>query len=803
MKSSRTLGSRISRAACRSFAHAIGAQCGEGPRLLFAYPPIIMSPDEDDASCATRQGSQTVRAPGIAADLASLDRDIQQLRAAVEVTADAIFLIDAARMALVDVNAAACELSGYSRAELLAIAPETLFSNTRESLEASWRALAEGDESGANVESSHRRADGVSLSVLIRRRAVRINDAWLIIKVVRDITARRRAERALQLQVMQQGLLARFGQLALENPPLPELMSQAIEIVQQGLSAEFSRLLEAGSDDMVLRHVAGRGWAERWLRDPCFDAVAETEDRFVLGARESIVISDFDAETRQLRSAILSAHDVRSAVEVLICGPGGAYGVIGAYSRSTGYFGVEAANFVQGVSNTLAAAIERKHTEDRLARMAQFDALTDLPNRSMYLDRLGHTLVEAERDKRPVGVLFVDIDRFKNVNDSFGHSVGDLLLVEIASRLQACVRPGDTVGRLGGDEFAVALAHLAHAEDAGAVAQKIVKAVARPYALGSQEVYVSASIGIGLFPNDGLEPDTLLRNADIAMYRAKESGRNAYQFYLPAMNERALGRMRLESELRGAVDRDEFILHYQPKVNLRTGRISGLEALLRWQPAGRALVPPGDFVPLLEDTGLIVPIGEWVIAKVCGQIRSWQADGLVPPPVAVNLSARQFRQDDLVASIAAILNYSGIDPELLELELTESSLMSNSEAAVLALRQIKALGVRLSLDDFGTGYSSLAYLKRFPLDALKIDREFIRDVGTGSDDGTIALAIINLARSLRLRVIAEGVESEAQLAFLRVNGCDEIQGYYFSRPLPVDAIGSVLRDGLRLALPAL
>jgi EAL domain-containing protein (putative c-di-GMP-specific phosphodiesterase class I) len=287
------------------------------------------------------------------------------------------------------------------------------------------------------------------------------------------------------------------------------------------------------------------------------------------------------------------------------------------------------------------------------------------------------------------------------------------------------------------------------------------------------------------------------------MYRAKESGRNAYRFYLPEMNERALGRMRLESELRGAIDRDEFVLHYQPKVSLATGQISGLEALLRWQPVGRTLVAPGDFVPLLEDTGLIVPIGEWVLANVCAQIRVWQADGLAPPPIAVNLSARQFRQSDLVASIAAIVGASGIDPTFLELELTESSLMSNSEAAVQALRQIKALGVRLSVDDFGTGYSSLAYLKRFPIDALKIDREFIRDVGTDADDGTIALAIINLAGSLGLKVIAEGVETEAQLDFLRAHGCDEMQGYYFSRPLPVDEIGRLLHDGAGLALPPL
>ena len=733
--------------------------------------------------------------------LARQERDLQRLRAAIEVTADAIFLIDPDSMMIVWVNAAACELSGYVRAELLSISPETLFSSPRETLQAAWQALIDGDQASAAFEALHRRADGAHVSVQVRRHAVRVDNAWLIVHVARDITIPSRVERALQLQVMQQGLLARFGQLALENPPMHELMTQAIEVLQQGLGAEFSRLLEAGPDDLVLHHVAGIGWAEHWLHDLSFSAVDETQNRFVLGARESILISDFDVETRQKRSAILSAHGVRSAVEVLICGAGGAYGVIGAYSRGIASFGFEAAQFVQGLSNTLAAAIERKHTEDRMARMAQFDALTDLPNRNLYLDRLGQSLVEAERDKRPVGVLFVDIDRFKNVNDSFGHSTGDLLLVEIAARLQAAVRPGDTVGRLGGDEFAIALAHLAHPEDAAQVAQKIVNAIAAPSELGAHRVYVSASIGIGLFPNDGKEPDTLLRNADIAMYRAKESGRNACQFYLPAMNERALGRMRLESELRGALQRDEFVLHYQPKVSLSTGKISGLEALLRWKPAGRALVSPAEFIPLLEDTGLIVPIGKWVIATVCAQVRRWQSAGLAPPPVAVNLSARQFQQDDVAASIAALLAASGMDPALLEIELTESILMSDAESAVQALQKIKALGVGLSLDDFGTGYSSLAYLRRFPLDALKIDRAFIRDVGTDADDGTIARAIINLAASLRLKVIAEGVETEAQIAFLHTHGCDEMQGFYFSRPLPVDEMARLLRDGVCLALP--
>jgi diguanylate cyclase (GGDEF)-like protein len=552
------------------------------------------------------------------------------------------------------------------------------------------------------------------------------------------------------------------------------------------------RLLRNGPDDHILLHVAGSGWDESWVHAQQFDAVVETENRFVLGTRESIVVSDYSRESRFQPSPIQQIHGVRSAVEVLICGAGGTYGIVGAYSREAGRFDGDSANFMQNVSNTLAAFIERKATEDRLSYMAQFDALTGLPNRSMYLDRLGHTLIEAARDKLAVAVLFVDIDRFKNVNDTLGHSAGDTLLVKIAERLKSSVRLGDSIGRLSGDEFAVAVAHLAREDHAAVVAQKIVTALAAPFVIEGHSVYVSASVGISVYPSDGTEPDVLVKNADTAMYRAKQSGRNAYQFYLPQMQARATQRLRLESQLRGALDRDEYRIHYQPKINLATGLISGLEALLRWQSPDRGLVQPGEFISVLEDAGLIIPVGEWVIASVCSQIRRWQSAGAVVPPVAVNLSARQFRQQDLDAVIGRILMDSQIDPRLLEFELTESILMTDAESAVDTLRQIKARGIRLALDDFGTGYSSLSYLKRFPLDALKIDRAFIRDVTENPDDVSIVVAIISLARSLRLKVIAEGVETQEQLAFLRRHGCDEAQGYYIARPMDTDSVSRLL-----------
>ena len=445
---------------------------------------------------------------------------------------------------------------------------------------------------------------------------------------------------------------------------------------------------------------------------------------------------------------------------------------------------------------------ERKRAGERLHYMANYDELTGMPNRGLFSDRLGHALALAKRSGWEAGCIFIDLDRFKAVNDTYGHDIGDKLLKQVAQRLRECVRSADTVGRLSGDEFAIAMSILAKADDASLVAQKVVSALAHPFDLDGHQTYITASLGIALYPSDGEDAEVLLRNADTAMFRAKEQGRNAYQFYLPQMNERAAKRLQMETQLRVALERGEFLLHYQPKANLASGEISGFEALLRWQHPERGLVPPLEFISILEDTGLIVAVGEWVLRTACAQIGHWQAQGMPPRPVAVNLSARQFQDKNLGLVIAAIIADSGIDPGLLEIELTESMLMNNAEEATRTLNQINASGVRLAMDDFGTGYSSLAYLRRFPLDVLKIDRAFIRNVATDPDDAAIVLAIISLAQSMKLKVVAEGVETEAQLSFLRMRGCDEIQGYYFARPMPVAECTRALVEN-RLKLPAI
>jgi diguanylate cyclase (GGDEF)-like protein/PAS domain S-box-containing protein len=439
---------------------------------------------------------------------------------------------------------------------------------------------------------------------------------------------------------------------------------------------------------------------------------------------------------------------------------------------------------------------ERKAADERIHFMAHYDALTNLPNRVLLHDRLLQALMTAPRRKTKVAILFLDLDRFKNINDTLGHSVGDLLLQSVAERLKSCVRSSDTVARLGGDEFIVVLPDLFDEDHAATVAQKIIDSISNYFPIRDIELHTSTSIGISLFPDDGVANEELIANADVAMYRAKENGRNNYQFFTPTMNNSSYERLTMENKLRRALERHEFVLYYQPQVNLQTGRVIGCEALVRWQHPEMGLVSPGVFIPIIEESGLIVPIGEWILREACRQNMAWQKEGLAPMSVAVNLSAVQFHQKNLTDMVAKVLDSSGLSPKWLELEITESGIMQNSEASVNKLHSLKQMGLKLSIDDFGTGYSSLSYLKRFPLDKLKIDQSFVRDITSNPDDAAIAGAIIGMAKSLKLRVIAEGVETREQINFLQNNGCFEIQGYYFSKPLPAEAFQKFVTDGL-------
>jgi len=435
-----------------------------------------------------------------------------------------------------------------------------------------------------------------------------------------------------------------------------------------------------------------------------------------------------------------------------------------------------------------------KQTEARLHFLANHDPLTGLPNRLMYNERLHQALANAQRTGDQVGVLFVDLDRFKNVNDTLGHTIGDKLLQQVAARIGACVRGTDTVARLGGDEFALILTNVQHHEDAQIVAQKILDALRPAFEVDAHEIYITASIGIACCPPSGEVAEMLLQRADVAMYSAKSLGKDTFQLYVPEMDAVAYERMVLENNLRRALERNEFLLYFQPQVAMNDHRIIGVEALLRWQHPELGLVSPIEFIPLLEETGLILPVGDWVLTEACRQAKLW-LDGGHPVRVAVNLSVRQFTQTDLGGKVERILDSIGLPAELLELELTESIFMENIEQNVQTLKRMKALGVSIAIDDFGTGASSLTYLKHFPIDTLKICQSFVLNVPTNSEDAAIASAVIGLAQNMSMVSVAEGVETAEQLAFLRERRCDHIQGFLFSKPMPAEELHQVLSAG--------
>ena len=448
------------------------------------------------------------------------------------------------------------------------------------------------------------------------------------------------------------------------------------------------------------------------------------------------------------------------------------------------------------IEGTVIDISERKRAEEQVKHLAFHDPLTNLPNRLLFNDRLTLAVAQAHRHNQRLAVLFLDLDRFKTINDSLGHSVGDELLRQVAERIQEHVREGDTVARLGGDEFTLLVPGISAEEDAAKIARKICEAIHDPFWIDGRELFVTTSVGVSVYPSDGHDSETLVRNADSAMYRAKEQGRDNYQLYTPAMNAKAVERLSLESRLRQAIANDELELHFPPFIDLRTAELLGAEALVRWRHPELGLIPPMDFIPLAELSGLIVPIGEWVLRTACAEARKWHAKGFPRLTVSVNLSSRQFQQADLVSQVTHALDETGLDPDKLDLEITESNAMQNAEHSINTLWGLKKQGVRISMDDFGTGYSSLNYLKRFPIDRIKLDQSFVRDLPSDKDDAAIAMAVIAMGRSLELVVIAEGVETEEQLAFLKGQNCDQLQGFLLSRPLAADAFDRFLDDSL-------
>lgn len=504
------------------------------------------------------------------------------------------------------------------------------------------------------------------------------------------------------------------------------------------------------------------------------------------------------AKRRGLGSSIALPLLIRSEV----------VGSLSIYAAQAGDFDIEEVKLLQELADDLAFGIAglresaaRAEAERVLDYQSKYDTLTGLANRNVLHDRLKQATIRAARSTGSMAVLLLGLDRFKAINESLGHPAGDVVLTHVAQRLATCVREGDTLARLTGDEFVMVMGDVARIEDLLPFARRLLQAVGgQPIPLDSREFLTTASLGITLYPKDGVEVGSLLQNAEAAMHSAKEAGGNTFRFYASDMNDRILARFALEIGLRRATERGELLMHYQPKVSPVSGRITGAEALVRWHHPELGIVPPGDFIPLAEDTGLIIPLGEWVLENVCRQLQSWLHAGVPVPTMAVNLSTRQFRQEGLPHLIRRHLLAHQLPGALLELEITESSLMENLEDAVIKLEELKEIGVKLSLDDFGTGYSSLSYLKRFPIDRLKIDQAFVRDIATDPNDAAICAAVINLAHTLKLTVIAEGVETAAQVNYLREHDCDELQGYYFSRPLPAEDFARLLLDGKTLGV---
>ncbi len=527
--------------------------------------------------------------------------------------------------------------------------------------------------------------------------------------------------------------------------------------------------------------------------------IALAADAIALAAESpwDVIVLDLDLEGARGLDALIAMRDaVPSTPIVVISGQQDEDLALGAVQRGAQDFLPKSQRTPELLSRSIRYAIERKWSEEWINHLAHYDDLTNLPNRRLLRDRLQREIAQARRHKQFLGVMLLDLDNFKSINDTLGHAAGDLLLMEVSRRLMACLRGSDTVARLGGDEFTLMLPNIARPEDLTVVAIKITDVLKPPVLIGRQELYVTASMGSCICPDDGDNVDQLLKNADSAMYRSKQSGGNSHQFFSTELHARAAERFAQNNALRRALERQEFVLHYQPKLDLRTGGIVGVEALVRWRHPEWGMVPPAKFIPLAEENGMIIPLGEWVLRAAAEQCQVWRRAGLEVPSVAVNLSHRQLLEEGLLEIVKRALMDTGLDPCRLELELTESGIMNYDRSAMDTLRSIHELGVEISIDDFGAGWSSLKHLKHFPVSTLKIDQYFVRGITDNSDDGAIVAAIIAMAHSLRLKVVAEGVEEAAQLEFLRHQSCDQVQGYFIGKPAAAEDLPRML-SGLR------
>ncbi len=693
----------------------------------------------------------------------ALQKSEKRFRMLFESAPDALFMLDASGC-IVTLNASATTMLGYRHDELFGVPMDRMFRELAEDSHMSGQgchvARPAPDLAVVKTESLARCKGGRELPVSVSLSRIELDGTYGTLIAMRDISATREME----------NLLRRHSQ------EFQTLVDHAPDIIVRVDPAQ--RFLYANAALTAAVGIAsdacwGKTWVDLGLPPDAVVSWIHGVDAVFASGEPATLECGFE-----LPQAGLCHFHVRMAPE---------------------------RDFDGRVVSVLVIArdiSERKQHEETLLHQVSHDGLTGLPNRALILDRLQQAIAHTRRSGRLLAVAYLDLDRFKDVNDTLGHGAGDALLCEAAARIGAALREDDTIGRQGGDEFILLLPDLVQLGDAIVVAEKILAALAQPFAMNGREIYVTASIGLSICPLDADDAETLLRHADVAMYRAKEEGRNTFRFYVPEMDAQMHTRIEIEHDLRLALKRRELVLHYQPRVSLASGAVLGFEALVRWNHPRDGLLGPDRFIGVAEATGLITPLGDWVLEEACRRTRQWQTQGLPEIRVAVNLSARQFRDPGLVERVQRVIADTGLDPAHLELEITESTVMQDSEAAAGTLRALKALGITLSVDDFGTGYSSLSYLKLFPIDALKIDRSFVRDIVTDPGDASIVRAIVNLSHSLGLSVVAEGVEDAEQAAFLRDAGCDEVQGYWFSRPLAEASAENLLRSGCRLAQPA-
>ncbi len=665
------------------------------------------------------------------------------------------------------------------------------------------------ERGGAALEYRMRHRDGHV--VWVRDDALLVRDDALLVRdddgarrwhgVLSDITDRKLAEGQLERAAAQHAAVAALGEHALEGTPTEELAQEALTAAAQLLGVELGGVIELTPDRSAFTFLVSHGLPAHAMVTP-IPAGPSTQPGYAL-AHGRVVVCDWSTETRFEPSAPLIASGARSGLSVRIEGRRGPFGVLGLHSRQPREYSRIDVNFVQALANVLGDALERQRTEDDIRHRALHDPLTGLPNRTLFMDRLGQAIQRLRRSQTTAAILILDLDRFKLVNDSLGHAVGDELLAAAAPRLKQTVRSSDTVARFGADEFGILLEDIGGEHDAVEMAQRIAAVFTRPFVLGGEEQFMTTSIGISLAVG-GERPEDLVRDADAAMHRAKERGRARYELFDEGIRGRAISRLRVENDLRRALERDELTLDYQPVVSLRDRSIVGVEALVRWEHPDRGRIPPLEFIPIAEENGLIDPIGRWVLDHACRQGALWYEQRPDAPPIsiAVNLSAVQFENHNLTEMVATALHGSGLDPGLLALEVTESVMMGRGEELTRALAQLKEIGVRLILDDFGTGYSSLAYLTRLPLDVLKVDRSFVDGLGTDASDTAITEAIVAMSHALSLDVIGEGAETEQQIDELNRLGCEFAQGYHFSRPVRPAEITAMLETGPPWPTPA-